>query len=61
MPSADLCAAFSEPHDPLSPDFGAAAQKICWGTFNGLRTLAGQIAMALDGYDFVAGSPLVQP
>jgi hypothetical protein len=50
MPSADFCAAFSEPHDPFGPDFEAATQ-ISWGKFNCFRcTLAGYTAMALDGY-----------
>jgi hypothetical protein len=50
MPSADFCAAFSEPYDPLSPDFEAATQT-SWGKFNRFRrTPTESTAMALDGY-----------
>jgi hypothetical protein len=55
MPSADFCAAFSEPYDPLSPDFEAATQ-ISWGKFNCLRCApAGYTAMTLDGYGLRGG------
>jgi hypothetical protein len=55
MPSADFCAAFSEPCNPLSPDFEAATQT-SWGKFNCLRRApAGYTAMTLDGYGLRGG------
>jgi hypothetical protein len=55
MPSADFCAAFSAPHDPLSPEFEAATQT-SWGKFNGFRrTPAGYTAMTFDGYGLRGG------
>jgi hypothetical protein len=55
MPSADFCAAFSEPYDPLSPDFEAAAQT-SFGKFNCFRCTPVEFtAMALDGYGLRGG------
>jgi hypothetical protein len=55
MPSAEFSAAFSEPCDPLSPDFEAATQT-SWGKFNRLRcALVGYTAMTLDGHGLRGG------